>query len=172
MLAPAVMDRITLVINHVLSGEPVATDRMRAHAGRRVRLHLDGWPALLPPPPELAFAITPAGLFEWTGRAAESAPAEVDLTVRVDASNPARLAMQALGGHTPPVDIQGNSQLATDVDWLLRNLRWDVAADLERLLGAGPAHEIHRLGRMLAQAMRSALDGLRRARDGLDRGRM
>jgi ubiquinone biosynthesis accessory factor UbiJ len=168
LLAPAVMERITLVVNHVLAGEPVATERMRAHAGRRLRLHLEGWPTLLPTPPVLAFAITPAGLLEWSP---DGAGAD-DLTVRVDASNPARLAMQALGGATPPVDIQGDSQLASDVDWLLKNLRWDVAADLERLLGPGPAHEIHRLGRLLAQGMRSALDALRRARDGIDRGRM
>jgi hypothetical protein len=37
------------------------------------------------------------------------------------------------GRRTPPVDIEGDAQLAGDVNWLMQNLRWDVAADLERL---------------------------------------
>ena len=46
---------------------------------------------------------------------------------------------RALGGTPPPVQIDGDAQLAGDVNWLLLNLRWDVAADLERLFGPTPA---------------------------------
>jgi ubiquinone biosynthesis accessory factor UbiJ len=33
------------VVNHVLSSEPVATERLRAHAGRRIEFQPQAWPA-------------------------------------------------------------------------------------------------------------------------------
>ena len=62
LLAPALLEWLTLVINHVLAAESVATDKLRAHAGRTVSLALNQWPALLPTPPLLAWRVTPAGL--------------------------------------------------------------------------------------------------------------
>jgi ubiquinone biosynthesis protein UbiJ len=154
LLAPALAERLTLVINHVLSSEAVATQRLRAHAGRSVALTLDGWPRLLPEPPALRWRVTPAGLLEWSGQEPPSAP---DLAVQVDASNPALLVARALAGEPPAVQIEGDAQLAGDVNWLLQNLRWDVAADLERLFGPVVAPQLHRLGSMLARGLRGAL---------------
>jgi len=42
------------------------------------------------------------------------------------------------------------------VNWLLQNVRWDVAADLERLFGPVVAHQLHQAGRMVAGGMRTA----------------
>jgi ubiquinone biosynthesis protein UbiJ len=44
------------------------------------------------------------------------------------------------------------------VNWLLQNIRWDVAADLERLFGPAVAQPLHRIGAALAKALRAALD--------------
>jgi ubiquinone biosynthesis protein UbiJ len=154
LLEPALMERLTLVVNHVVSSEPAAVARLQPHAGRLLQLDLEGWPSLLPPPPVLAFRVTPAGLVEWCSEASAS---EADLHVRLDAANPAALALRMLGGEQPQVDIRGPAQLATDVDWLLKNLRWDVGADLQRLFGPVAAGELQRLGGTLARAMRSAL---------------
>jgi len=156
LLAPAVMDRLTLVINHVLSSETVATDRLKAHAGRSVELSPVGWPSLLPPPPLLAFRISPAGLLEWDGPERRSA---ADLSLRVDTSNPVAMLSRALSGEMPPVDIDGDALLAGDVNWLLQNLRWDVGADLERLFGPLAGPQLHRLGSALAVALRTAVQG-------------
>ena len=41
MLAPAAIERLTLLINHVLGREPVAMERLKPHAGR-VLLFRDG----------------------------------------------------------------------------------------------------------------------------------
>jgi ubiquinone biosynthesis accessory factor UbiJ len=153
LLAPAAMARTTLVLNHVLSSEPVATERLRAHAGRRIELQPQAWPTLLPPLPRLSFSVTPAGLLDWDGQAA-AAPA--DLTLRFDAGNPALLAARALAGETPQVEIDGDAQLAGDVNWLLLNLRWDVEADLERVLGPVAAHQLARLGGALARGVKAA----------------
>ena len=151
LLAPALMDRLVLVVNHVLLAEPAAVARLKPHHGRVLRLDLLQLPRLLPTPPLLAFMITPAGLVEWCRE-----PADADLRVRLEATNPAALAFQALTGQMPPLVIEGDVQLAGDIDWLLKNLRWDVADDLERLFGPTVAHEVHRLGAALARAMRGA----------------
>jgi len=53
LAASAFMQRATLWLNHVLSSEEAAVQRLRPHAGRFIRLQMEGWPALLPPLPEL-----------------------------------------------------------------------------------------------------------------------
>lgn len=170
LFAPAAMNRLTLVVNHVLAAEPVATERLRPHAGRHIALAPQGWPTLLPPLPTLAFVVTPAGLLEWAGQevaagampmapTAAAAAAAADLTVRFDAANPVRLLATAISGETPAVEIDGDAQLATDVNWLMQNLRWDVEADLERVFGPAAAHQIHRLGSALARSVRKAMQG-------------
>ena len=157
LAASAFMQRLTLWLNHVLASESAALARLRPHAGRFIRLQMTGWPALLPPLPDLTFAITPAGLLEWTGA---DAPVNVDLRVTVDASNPARSVAQGLSGQRPAVDVSGDAALATDVSWLMDNLRWDVQDDLARLVGNGPAHELARVGGLLAGGLREAVAAL------------
>ena len=156
LLAPALAERLTLLLNHVLASEAVATERLRPHAGRSVSLTLAGWPALLPPPPALAWRVTPAGLLEWCG--AEGC-AEADLSVQIDASNPALLAARALAGEPAAVQIEGDAQLASDVNWLIQNLRWDVAADLDRLFGPLVAQQLAQLGRSAAAGLLATLQG-------------
>jgi ubiquinone biosynthesis protein UbiJ len=154
VLGPALAERLTLVINHVLAAEPAATDRLRPHSGRTLALSLTGWPSLLPPPPVLAWRVTPAGMLEWCGL---EGPGVADLSVQLDASNPALLVARTLAGQAPAVQIDGDAQLAGDVNWLLQNLRWDVAADLEKLFGPVAAEQLHRIGSTLASGLRTAL---------------
>ena len=156
MLAPAVMERLTLLVNHVLGGESVATARLLPHAGKVVALEVTAWPSLLPPVPPLAWRVTAAGLLEWCGLERQ---ANAELTLRVAADNPALLAARALTGELPPVEIDGDAQLAGDVNWLMQNLRWDVAADLERVFPPPVANALHRVGSALAQALRVAVQG-------------
>ncbi len=154
MVGTAVVERLTLLANHVLSAEPVACRRLQAHSGRCFRLQFDGWPSLLPPLPATAFRITPAGLVEWCG--AEPVAAAADLTVTVEASNPALSVLQAAAGTRPGVDVAGDASFATDLNWLFDNLRWDVQDDLERMFGAAPAREIARVAQAVAGGMREA----------------
>jgi len=157
LLGQAATERLTLLVNHVLSSEPVATQRMRSHAGRVIQLHFEGWPAPLPPLPATAFRVTPAGLLEWCGA---DAPAEPDLRVSVDASNPALAMAQALAGTRPKVDVAGDAAFATDLNWLFDNLRWDVQDDLARIVGQAPAREIARIAGGIATGMREAVKTL------------
>ena len=154
LLGNAAIERATLLANHVLASEPIATQRLRAHAGRCIQLHFDGWPALLPPLPTTAFCVTPAGLVEWCG--AETLP-EADLRVGIDASNPALAMAQALTGERPKVEVAGDAAFAADLNWLFDNLRWDVQDDLARVVGQAPAREISRLGAGVAAGLREAV---------------
>jgi ubiquinone biosynthesis protein UbiJ len=162
MLAPALAERLTLLLNHVLASEAVATERLLPHRGATLQLTLERWPALLPPPPVLSWRITPAGLLQWNGAEGLAPAAEggAQLHVTVDAANPALLVARALGGEPPALRIEGDAALAGEVNWLLQNLRWDVAADLERLFGPQVAGVLHPVGRMLGQGLRTALQGL------------
>ena len=153
LLGNAAIERVTLLVNHVLASEPIAMQRLRAHAGRCMQLHFDGWPAMLPPLPAAAFRVTPAGLLEWCGA---ELPAHADLRVSVDASNPAQALAQALTGERPKVDVSGDAAFAADLNWLFDNLRWDVQDDLARIVGQAPAREIARLGAGVAAGLREA----------------
>lgn len=153
LFGPAVLQRLTLLANHVLSAEPAATQRLRQHVERRLQVELIHWPALLPALPTLVFEITPAGLLEWRGQAPADG-AVADLLLRVDAANPALLLARLAAGERPEVEVQGDAQCAADVHWLAENLRWDFEADLARLIGPMPARQLARLGAALAAGLR------------------
>ena len=157
-LGSAAMERITLLLNHVIAAEPVATERLRPHAGRSIQLQWTGWPSLLPAPPRVAFVITPAGLLEWSGAPApDTVPPPPDLRVSIDASNPLKLMGQWFSGERPQVGVEGDSALAADVNWLIDNLRWDIEDDLARIIGQAPAHELSRAASVIASGFREAV---------------
>lgn len=152
-VSAAVLERSTLFINHVLGSEPTAMQRMRAHRGRCIALRAQGWPSPLPTLPDAAWRITPAGLFEWCE---DAVGVEAALQVVIDASNPAKLALLAVAGERPRIEVAGDAALAADVNWLIDNLRWDVEGDLESLVGPAAAHQLAQLGRAVAAALQGA----------------
>jgi ubiquinone biosynthesis protein UbiJ len=147
----SVLERIVLLVNHVLSSEPQAMERLRAHASRTIRIEFGDWPTLLPALAPLAFRVTPPGLVEWIEG---PAPDAADLRVTVDASNPALALFKFVVGERPAVSVDGDAAFASDVDWLIHNLRWDIQDDLARFVGDAPAREIARFGGAIAKALR------------------
>ena len=81
----SVMERVVLLVNHVVAAEPLAMERLRGHAGKTIRIEFEGWPAMLPALAPFAFRITPPGLVEWLEEAGPMTPA---LRVAVAVSNP------------------------------------------------------------------------------------
>lgn len=152
MLAPPLLERLSLLINHVLWREPAAQAQLRPHAGRLIVVALEDLPSWLPPAPALAWRVTPAGLLAWCP---QPGPDAADLHVRLSLGPVWPRALQLLAGQRPPVRIEGDATLAAAVDWLFANLRWDVADDLQRL--AGP---------VLAQALVDAATAARQALSG------
>lgn len=154
LVAPAVTERLTLLTNHLLQAEPEAQRRLHGHVGKSLRLELEGWPALLPPPPPLSWRVTPAGLLESCGPAAAD-PVELRVSVRL--AGPLQLAGELLAGRQPPVEVSGDAQFAGEVDWLVQNLRWDMAGDLERLLPPPAAALALQAARTLGGGLRAAV---------------
>lgn len=168
-LAPAALARLVLLLNHVVASEPQAGLRLRPHAGRTIDLRFSGNPlAQLPPvlagllpsglvPAPVRLRVTPAGLFEITGAAADGATTStadsggLTLTVRLD--DPLAMLRQGLRGQRPEVQIEGDVALAEVASWLMKNLRWDVEDDVARWLGHTPAEVLRQLGEQVRQGL-------------------
>lgn len=150
LLMPALQDRLVLLINHVVSREPIAAQRLKPLAGRGLVVHLAGWPTLLPAAPDLVLGVTPAGLFE---RLDAPPPGAGGLRIEIDASNPAKLALGAFTGEAPTVGVQGDAAFAGEMHWLMDNLRWDIEDDLAGIVGPLPARQLAQFGRTLRRTL-------------------
>lgn len=157
-LLPAATQRFALLANHVLGSAPAATDRLKVHAGKVVKVEVAGWQAPFPPPPALALRLTRAGLFE-PALAGETGTDTPDLRLRVDASQPWVAARRVANGELPPLNIEGDGALATDVNWVVANVRWDIAADLERVFGPTVASGLAQVGEAMATTARTLAAG-------------
>lgn len=119
--------RVVLLLNHVTQQEPQAMQRLAAHTGRVVAAQ---WRSF-----RFQARITPAGLFDL---ADSETPA--DLHVSVTEESTFALLQTLLQGNKPPLRIEGDAELASDFNWLVAHVRWDVEEDLSRLLGDTAAH--------------------------------
>jgi ubiquinone biosynthesis accessory factor UbiJ len=131
--------RLILLANHVLAQEPEAQARLSRRQASVIEVR---WNRL-----QWQWRITPAGLLER----ADGTP---DLVMSLDGHGPVHLFKLWIDGQRPPVQIEGDVQLAAEVAWLADNLRWDVEEDLARVLGDVPAHALVDAGRRLMQALR------------------
>ena len=148
-LVDEAQQRLVLFLNHVLMHEPQAQQRLLRQKGRRVQLR---WRDL-----HFEVAFTPAGLLE------RQAPSEqADLVLSLNEPSPFELVKTVMQGQRPPVRIEGDVQLAAEVNWLVDHVRWDPEEDLARLIGDVPAHRLASAGRRTAEALRDFV--LRRAR--------
>ncbi len=132
--------RIVLLLNHVLMQEPQAMERMVRQKGRVV---LSQWRNFT-----FKVSITPAGLLDLAG-----ADAKADLTLVILEESPLAIAQNLMQGTKPPVRIEGDVQLAADLNWLTDHVRWDVEEDLARVIGDAPAHGLAQAARSMAQAL-------------------
>ena len=135
--------RVVLLINHVLMQEPEAMKRLVRQQGRALSLHWDRW--------HLRVRISAAGLFQHEP-VSEEAPA-ADLVLTFLASGPWQILEPLLQGSKPEVQVQGDVQLAADINWLIDHVRWDIEADLARIMGDVPAHVLAEGARGLWQAI-------------------
>ncbi|MCW5220536.1 hypothetical protein D8B23_14930 [Verminephrobacter aporrectodeae subsp. tuberculatae] len=133
--------RLVLLLNHVLMQEAEAMHRLVRQKGRVAHVQWRAW--------SLALRVTPAGLFNLA-----PAGAVPDLRLELIESSAFVLARGALRGARPAIRIEGDVQLAAEINWLVEHLRWDLEEDLARVLGDAPAHVLARCARAAAQALR------------------
>ena len=136
--------KCVLVLNHVLMQEPQAMERLVRQSGRVV---LAQWRSFT-----FRLAVTPAGLLDLAGE-----DATPDLTLVLTEESPFALAQHVIQGDKPPVRVEGDVQLAAEVNWLADNVRWDVEEDLSRIVGDTPAHLLMETGRKMSGALRDFL---------------
>lgn len=134
-------NRLVLLLNHVLMQEPPAMERLRRQQGKTVHLV---WGAQ-----SLNLQASPAGLL-----ALAAAGGEPDLCFTVFSPSVWTLLQSAWAGQKPAIDIQGDAQLATDVNWLVDHVRWDVEEDLSRFTGDAVAHSLVTAVKAVAQGLR------------------
>lgn len=166
------LPRLTLLLNHIVSSEPVAAAKLQAHAGRTIDIRWDasagaplpGFLARMLPaggglPSPWRFVITPTGLFEVVEPA--TAPANTDttvttpngLTITVRLADPLTMARLALKGERPDVAIEGDAALAEVASWMMKNLRWDIQDDIARWMGTAPAELLRTVGESIKQSL-------------------
>ena len=140
-LVHEVQQRMVLFINHVLMQEKEAMDRLIRQRGRVARVQWRSY--------SMALLVTPAGLFNLAPQG--GAP---DLQLEVTETSPLALAETALRGDKPAIRIEGDVQLAAEINWLVDHVRWDLEEDVARLIGDAPAHTLGQVVRRAAQALR------------------
>ena len=135
-------------LNHVLRQQSWARDRLRAHAGRTVRMVV-----LSPLGPVSSDArIAADGTLEAT--AAESPSVTLSLTPSVDAIFGAlREGPRALSGH---LKVEGDVMVAAAVGEIAQHLRWDIEEDLSRVVGDQIAHRLGETARRGAEQSKAS----------------
>ena len=127
-------------INHLLAGEDWARERLSPFAGQTARLEFGAL--------ALPLAISADGLFVAAGR---DAPADVTITLPADAPLRALTDRESL---FTAARLVGSAQLAENLGFVFRNLRWDVEADLAQLVGDIAAHRLVAVGSRVASWQR------------------
>jgi ubiquinone biosynthesis protein UbiJ len=134
------LNRLVLFLNHVLMSEPQACQRLARQKGQRIEIV---WQSM-----KLQLQPTAAGLLERV------AFEGFDLRLTATQESPLDILSALARGDKPKVRIEGDVQLAAEINWLIDHVRWDAEEDLARLVGDAPAHT-------LAQAARKAMEALR-----------
>jgi ubiquinone biosynthesis protein UbiJ len=134
------VNRLVLLLNHVIGQEPEAQNRLKRQKGRCIQLQSQDKLIQLSP--------TPAGFLE---RVSDQ---KFDLKLTLTDNSPINMATAVLKGQKPGVHIEGDVQLAAEVNWLIDHVRWDVAEDLSGLIGDAAAHTLVSMGQQAVQALR------------------
>lgn len=142
-----IQNRVVLLINHVLSQEPQAQERLRRQQGKTARLV---WGRF-----DITLMATPAGLLERPLGAVARAGQASDLTVTLTQTRLPDVLQTVMKGDKPAVNIEGDVQLAAEVAWLVDNLRWDLEEELARLVGDVPAATLVRTFGLAADAVKA-----------------
>lgn len=133
-LTDELQNRLLLLVNHVLSQEPEAMRRLARHKTKR--LQVDGGGV------GLCWEISGVGLFM---RADTTRLVEPDLRVAVIETQWAALLKTVASGAQPEVKIFGDVLLAAEIGWIRDHVRWDIEADVARVIGDVPAVSLTRI---------------------------
>jgi ubiquinone biosynthesis accessory factor UbiJ len=138
-------NRIVLLLNHVLQQEPEAMQRIARQKGRVVKF---AWQQF-----NMSLTATAVGLLAVASQPIDEKQ-KPDLLLEILDVNVPELGQKLMRGDKPNVRIEGDVQLAAEVQWLTQNVQWDLEGDLARILGNVPAHHIATSMRELQSKLR------------------
>ncbi|MGH8702332.1 MAG: ubiquinone biosynthesis accessory factor UbiJ [Burkholderiales bacterium] len=136
-------------INHLLRSASWARDALGRHAGKTARFEVF--------PLAVAFTVLDSG--EVAPAGADTAPAA---TVKFAPGLMLRLAARDESAWRE-IDIAGDTDFASAIHHVTRNLRWDVEEDLSRAFGDIAAHRMAETGRTLRRWGEQAMENTGRA---------
>jgi ubiquinone biosynthesis protein UbiJ len=134
------LNRLVLFLNHVLISEPQACQRLARQKGQRIEIVWQNMRLQLQP--------TAAGLLE------RGAFEGFDLRLTATQESPLEIMSTLARGEKPKVRIEGDVQLAAEINWLIDHVRWDPEEDVARLIGDAPAHTLVQTAKRVVDALR------------------
>jgi ubiquinone biosynthesis protein UbiJ len=137
------------VVNHLLRGSAWARAELKRHAGKTARFELVPF----------VFALTALENGEVAPAAADAAPA---VTLRLTPGLALRLAARDEAAWQE-VAAAGDTDFASTINQLARNLRWDVEEDLSRVFGDIAAHRMGETGRTIRRWGEESAEGIARS---------
>lgn len=122
---------VVVALNHLLEAEPWARARLAPFAGETCELRVA-------PLPALRFQIAEDGTLVRSD-------GEARITLTLTLGSEALPALLRGEDHfMRSIEVSGNARLASEVLFLVRNLRWDVEDDLASWIGDALAHRLVR----------------------------
>ncbi len=118
------------LFNRVLADYPLAREQLQPHAGKSI--------AAMVGPLEFRLRITADGLAEMIGEGADTSS---DVSFQIPLGILPRLAQKDEGAFSQVV-FTGDSEFASLLSTLARNIEWDIEEDLSKLVGDIAAHRI------------------------------
>lgn len=124
-------------LNHLLSGETWARERLRAFAGQHARLQAG--------PVRLELLVDGEGYFRRPEAGHDVSPA---VTIELPSDAPLRFVTDR-NSIFAAARISGTADFAETLGFVFRNLRWDVEEDLSKVVGDVIAYRMVRAGEAL-----------------------
>jgi ubiquinone biosynthesis protein UbiJ len=134
-------------LNHLLAAEAWAREKLKPYAGQCVEFRTS-------PLPALRLEILDSGLLD---NAKQDAAPTLVVTI---GSGALPALMQGEEALMREINIEGNADLASTVQYLFRHLRWDLEEDLSKLFGDVLAHRMVGQGKRFAAWNREAAEKL------------
>jgi ubiquinone biosynthesis protein UbiJ len=130
-----------VVFNRLLQSSPWATERLRPFAGKTAHFDI--------PPFAVSFLVDDEGTFSPLPSSTPVTPPDVRISLPANAvflifSGFERVMSEAV--------VSGNAEFATELSFVMRNLRWDAEEDFARVFGDIPAHRLFNAGKGLLVA--------------------
>lgn len=137
-------------LDHLLGQSAWARERLKPYTGRHARFCIGGGQLGLTVTAAGGFAVNAIDAVGAAADAANTAPADTatpaapapDVVITLPADTPLLLLQGGLARVMQVVRVEGNAEFATELAFVLKNLRWDYEEDLSRVVGDIAAHRI------------------------------